>query len=328
MSKRRKLGGKPGRDERLSEESSTADDISTFPTRVAGTMRHARQMDVDACAQMLLARDGTSKGPGHGRDAVHRMLVFSEDKWAELERICTIIADALMGNAPDDEKVGMEVCARKGGLAWMAVIGDQKGLEEAGQELGMAYPDGSVHLSPEVIACPFREVVPDEIGQVREERVPGPGPKLTEEPGPLNGRLPAPVQEVVTLLNDEATRRGFRLMVAFIRDDGDMKVHHAVNGEVMFDRRQVPIPRPNDPGVDARALADLVRREAAKRGLTFLFLSMEEGDGGTGGNTPEHAFGDPESLKNYLQEAEKAEGHPLVTVDYSRLQSWTEGEGG
>ena len=51
---------------------------------------------------------------------------------------------------------------------------------------------------------------------------------------------------------------------------------------------------------------------------------MEEGDGGTGGNTPEHIFGDPESLKSYLEETEKPEGRPLVTVDYSRLRSWPE----
>ena len=328
MSKRRKLGGMPRSDERVGEESSTMDDISTFPTRVAGTMRHARQMDVDACAQMLLARGDVSEEPGHGQDAVHRMLVFSEDKWAELERICAIVSDALMDNAPGEEKVGMEVCARKGGLAWMAVIGNHKGLEEVGQELGTAYPDGSVHLSPGVIACPYREIVPDEGGHVGGERVPEPSPRLTEEPSPLYGKLPVAVREVVTLLNDEATRRGFRLMMAFIRDDGDMKVHRAFNGEVMFDRRQVPIPRPKDPGADALFVADLVRKDAAKRGLTVLLLSMEEGDGGTGGNTPEHIFGDPESLKNYLKEAEKAEGRPLVTVDYSRLHPWPEKNGG
>jgi hypothetical protein len=101
-------------------------------------------------------------------------------------------------------------------------------------------------------------------------------------------------------------------MVAFIRDDGDMKVHHAVNGEVIFDLREAPVPRPKDPEVDASTVADLVRKEATKRGLTLVFLSMEEGDGETGGNTPEHIFGNPESLMSYLKEAEKAEGHPFV----------------
>jgi hypothetical protein len=154
------------------------------------------------------------------------------------------------------------------------------------------------------------------------------GPPYTprRESGPLGGDLPVPAREVLELLQSEATRRGFRLMVAFIRDDGDMKVHHAVNGEVMFDRRRVPVPRPKDPEVDASAVADLVRKEATKRGLTFVFLSMEEGDGGTGGNTPEHIFGDPESLGNYLEESERAEGRPLVTVNYSRLHSWPEQE--
>lgn len=174
-----------------------------------------------------------------------------------------------------------------------------------------------------------------EKGAVPSPPGPSQGRETVEEDSPgvsesdvFGNEYPTLVREVLNLAREEAKRRGFRLMNVFLRDDAAMEVYVVLNAEVMLGRRTVPIPKPTDPGADSRAVAMLTRREAAERGLTILLLNLEEVDGGTGGDTPVFCFGDRKLIEEYRHLSEKAEGHPLVQIDYTQLFPWpTEEEG-
>jgi hypothetical protein len=62
--------------------------------------------------------------------------------------------------------------------------------------------------------------------------------------------------------------------------------------------------------------------------MTVLLLNLEEGGGEAGGDTPVHCFGDRDAVRKYVHQAEQAEGHPLVQVDYSQLYPWPAAEQG
>lgn len=277
----------------------------------------------------MLELDHGEPVSSHGPDALHRRVLLPADA-PDSAPFFKQVRDALLVASSEDEAVGVEVIGTRGSLRLVA-FGSERTLREVERLLGSTYPDGSVGLAPEVIPCPYQDFAGDKSAGQIPPSPPTPDLRERKEQGEhmaFGSDYPVLIREVLNFTHEEAERRGFRLITAFLRDEAAMKVYETFSTEVVFDQHPAPIPRPANPMADARAVAMLVRREAAKRGLTVLLLNLEEGDGGTGGDASVHCFGDRELVREYIDRAEKAEGHPVVQVDYTQLYPWpTEEEG-
>ena len=270
---------------------------------------------------------------GHGPDALHRPMLLPADAPTSVP-FFKLVRDALLVASPEGQAAGVEVISAQGSLRLVA-FGSERTLREVDGLLRSAHPDGSVSFAPEVIPCPYLRVV-TEAGERDRPRsdgsdpgqASGEGERSQDEHKAFGGDYPILVREVLNLAHEEAEHRGFRLVAAFLRDEAAMKVYETFSAEVLSGHRTVSVPKPVDPVADSRAVAMRVRREAAERGLTVLLLSLEEGDGETGEDTPVHCFGDREMVREYLDRAEKAEGHPVVRVDYAQVYPWPTEERG
>ena len=272
-------------------------------------------------------------GSGHGPEALHRPVLLPAAASAS-PPFFNMVRDALLIASSGSEEVGVEVIGAQGSLR-MVAFGSERTLRKVEWLLRSARPNDSVSLAPEVIPCPYLRSVtkakandgPSSNG-ADPGQASGEGERSQDEHMAFGRDYPILVQEVLNLAHDEAERRGFHLIVSFLQDEVAMKVYETYCTEVSSGQRTAPVPKPADPVADSRAVATLVRREAAERGLTVLLLNLEEGDRGTGEVPPVHCFGDRKLVREYLDRAEKVEGHPVVQMDYTQLYPWPTEEQG